>query len=316
MKYRVTHQTEYFYSERVPLCHNLIRLRPRDTVFQKCIRHAMGIKPTPADRRERVDFFGNHVTWIAIQEPHESLNIHVVSEVEVKPHSIPPGEEGPPWEQVPEMLRTQLDPAIVRTYEYTFDSPFVPRDPALAAYARPSFRPGAPLLSCIHDLTQRIWHEFTFDTGATTIGTPVLDVLRHRHGVCQDFAHLEIGCLRSLGLAARYVSGYVVTRPPPGKPRLIGADASHAWISAFIPQLGWIDFDPTNGVIPSSEHITLGWARDYDDVSPVEGIITGGHRHTLSFAVDVETISTPTNGDGAAEKAPSEGREMIQKDTK
>ena len=176
--------------------------------------------------------------------------------------------------------------------QFTFDSTYVASSPELADYARPSFAAGRSLLDCATDLTQRIFADFTFDSGATVIGTPVLDVLHHRHGVCQDFAHLEIGCLRSLGLAARYVSGYLVTKPPPGRPRLVGADTSHAWLSAYFPDYGWIDFDPTNGVIPSAEHITLAWARDYDDLSPVRGgWSVGGHRHSLAVSVDVEPVA-------------------------
>jgi transglutaminase-like putative cysteine protease len=294
VKYRITHQTEYFYGERVPLSHNVIRMRPRETPSQTCDRHVMGIFPTPAERRERVDFFGNNITWLSIQEPHDSLKIDVASEVEVTAGQPPPDLNGPPWETVPDYFHSRHDPIVLHAREYTLDSTSIVKSEEFAEYARPSFPAGAPLLPSILHLTQRIWHEFTFDTGVTTVGTPVLDVLRHRHGVCQDFAHLQIACLRSLGLAARYVSGYVVTHPPRGQPRLVGADASHAWVAAYIPDYGWVDFDPTNGVIPNGEHITIGWGRDYDDISPVEGIITGGHRHTLSFSVDVETISPET----------------------
>jgi transglutaminase-like putative cysteine protease len=297
LKYRITHQTEYFYAERVPLCHNIIRLRPRDTAWQTCDRHAMGISPTPSERRERVDFFGNNVTWLAIQEPHESLKIDVSSDVEVTPNQPPDDIKTPAWETVPQYLHSHLDQQVLIAREYTLDSTHIATAEEFADYARPSFAPGGELLPSILDLTHRIWHEFTFDTGVTTIGTPVHEVLRHRHGVCQDFAHLEIACLRSLGLAARYVSGYVVTKPPPGGQRLIGADASHAWVAAYIPDYGWVDFDPTNGLIPNGEHITIGWGRDYDDVSPVEGIITGGHRHTLSFSVDVETLEPVSKKD-------------------
>ncbi len=290
MRYRIVHQTEYFYAERVPLCHNVLRLRPRDTAFQRCDVHEMNVTPVPADRRERVDFFGNHATWIAIQEPHQSLKIQVKSEVEVANGAPPENLHGPAWEEAVSQLASSRDPQLLAAREYSFDSPQVPRSEELAHFARSDFPPGAPLMHCIRKLTHRIYDEFVFDTGATTIGTPILEVLHHRHGVCQDFAHLQIGCLRSLGLAARYVSGYVMTKPPPGQRRLIGADASHAWVSAFIPGHGWIDFDPTNGVSPNDEHITIGWARDYDDVSPVRGVMTGGRSHAMNFFVDVEPI--------------------------
>jgi len=309
MRYRVTHHTEYSYGERVPLCHNVIRLRPRDTAFQTCATHELTISPLPADRREHVDFFGNHVTWVAIQEPHNRLKVSTISEIDVIPGNAPADPkssawQSPAWDQVKNSVANRRDPDGLAAQEYSFDSPYVMRGPELAEFARPSFPPGAPLLPAILNLTNRIFHEFTFDTGATTIGTPILEVLHHRHGVCQDFAHLQIGCLRSLGLPARYVSGYVVTKPPPGQPRLMGADASHAWISAYVPDHGWIDFDPTNGLIPNGEHITIAWARDYDDLSPVKGVITGGHRHSLNFSVDIEPIASPAKSETDGNKQP------------
>jgi transglutaminase-like putative cysteine protease len=292
MRYRITHQTEYFYADRVPLGHNVIRLRPRDTAFQICDRNELSITPAPADQRQRVDYFGNYATWISVQEPHQSLKIDMSSDVNVISRTVPADLTGPPWDQVPAMISSRLDPNVLAAREYTFDSPHVPRSAELAEYARKDFPPGAPLVMCVMNLTHRIFDEFTFDTKATTIGTPILEILRHHHGVCQDFAHLQIGCMRSLGLPARYVSGYLATKPPPGQRRLIGADASHAWISAFIPGYGWLDFDPTNDTVPSDQHITIGWARDYDDLSPVKGVTVGGHSHRLEFSVDVEALPT------------------------
>jgi len=307
IKYKVTHTTEYYYNEPVPLCHNLIRLWPRDTVHQRCVTCSLTISPVPAERHDRVDFFGNHATWVSLQEPHKVLRVEAVSEVEVQPSVPPPSDpNGPSWESVVELLswrgdaRRPPDPVLLAVREYTFDSPQLKAGPELADYARPSFPPRRPLLAAVIDLTQRIYKEFTFDARATTVGTPVLDVLRNRRGVCQDFAHLEIGCLRSLGLAARYVSGYVLTRPPPGQKRLVGADASHAWVSVFFPGTGWVDFDPTNNVLPSTEHVTLGWARDYDDVSPIKGVIIGGHRHSMYVGVTVEPILSPEEAAAAA----------------
>lgn len=291
MKYRVVHKTEYSYAEQIPEGHNVIRLHPRDTHAQICTHHELTIRPTPADIRERVDFFGNHVTWLALQEPHERLRIEAISEVDVhspiSPDDIP---DGPAWDSVNNILSSRLDSNSLLARQFLFDSPMIPSDPQLAEFARRDFPRGAPIVPCILNLTHRIFHDFTFDTGATVIGTPVLEVLKSRHGVCQDFAHLQIGCLRSLGLPARYISGYVLTTTPEGQPRLMGADASHAWISAYIPEYGWVDFDPTNGMIPCGEHITIGWARDYDDLSPVRGIITGGHQHHLHYSVDVEPM--------------------------
>lgn len=290
MRYKVVHSTEYYYGDAVPLCHNVLHLHPRETERQRVVSHVIGITPNPLSRSERVDFFGNPVTWFTLQEPHESLKIVMRAEVEVKTYETPTGLFWPAWEQVARMLRELRRPDTLDARQFTFDSTYVAANPELVEYARPSFPAGRSLLDCATELTKRIFADFTFDSGATTIGTPVLDVLHHRHGVCQDFAHLGIGCLRSMGLAARYVSGYLVTKPPPGRPRLVGADTSHAWIAVYFPDYGWIDFDPTNGIIPSAAHITLAWARDYDDISPVRGVVVGGHQHSLVVSVDVEPI--------------------------
>jgi transglutaminase-like putative cysteine protease len=232
------------------------------------------------------------VTWFAIQEPHKSLKIVACSLIDVKPFEPPKEFWWPAWEEVVRTLGQQRDANVLEAQQFVSDSPYITRHPQLAEYARPSFAQGRPLLDCVTELTHRIHAEFKFDKNATTVGTPVLEVLQHRHGVCQDFAHLQIGCLRSLGLAARYVSGYLCTAPPPGCARIVGGDASHAWVSVYFPDFGWIDFDPTNGVLPSSGHITLGWARDYDDISPVRGVVVGGRRHSLQVSVDVEPVGT------------------------
>jgi transglutaminase-like putative cysteine protease len=212
---------------------------------------------------------------------------------------VPPAEiVSPVWEEAVDALRRRREPDFLDARQFVFDSNFISLSPELAQYARASFAPGRRLLDCVTDLTRQIFADFTFDSRATTIGTPVLEILRHRRGVCQDFAHLQIGCLRSLGLAAGYVSGYLVTQPPPGRPRLVGADTSHAWVTVFFPDFGWVDFDPTNGLLPSSDHITLALARDYDDISPVRGVVVGGGRHSLSVSVDVEPVAAP-QPDGA-----------------
>jgi transglutaminase-like putative cysteine protease len=176
---------------------------------------------------------------------------------------------------------------VTEAYQFIFDSPYVTIWPAIRRFAAPSFSAGRPFLEAVQDLTERIYRTFTYDPTATSISTPLHDVLRHRRGVCQDFAHLEIACLRSQGLAARYVSGYLVTQPPPGQPRLRGADASHAWLSVYCPDLGWIEVDPTNNVFPGSGHIRVAFGRDYSDVSPIKGVVLGGGEHTLQVAVDV-----------------------------
>jgi transglutaminase-like putative cysteine protease len=294
VRYRVRHSTRYTYAEAIPLSHNLVRLRPRDRAVQTCLRHNLTIHPTPAVSSERFDYYGNDVVWFSLQEPHSELTITAKSDVEVNLGLRPDVSRGASWEQVLYTLQTAPDAETIFARQFTFDSPYVPRTPELAAYAEPSFAPGRPLLECVMDLTERIYKDFQFLPGSTRVGTPVLDVLRTRRGVCQDFAHLQIGCLRSLGLAARYVSGYIVTTPPPGQKRLLGADVSHAWTSVFSPDFGWMDFDPTNGVIPSDMHVTVAWARDYDDVGPVRGIMIGGQRQKLEVSVDVVPIE-PSN---------------------
>ncbi len=290
MRYRVTHTTDYHYGESVPLSHNLVHLRPRDTQRQNCHSNSIAISPAPALRRDRIDFFGNHMSWFSVQEPHQRLRIQALSEVDVSPFVPPPGIEVLPWDQTPTILAARRDEATLEARQFTFDSGYVPRSSDLADYARPSFPPGRSLFEAVVELTHRIQKEFIFSAGATTVGTPIADVLRHRRGVCQDFAHLQIGCLRSLGLAARYVSGYILTHPPADGRLLVGADASHAWLSVFIPDFGWLDLDPTNGLIPSAEHISLGWARDYDDISPIKGVIVGAHRHDLTVSVTVTPL--------------------------
>jgi transglutaminase-like putative cysteine protease len=286
----VRHATHYVYAEPIPLSHNVVRMRPRDRDLQSCLRHMLTIRPTPAVSSERLDYFGNDVVWFSLQEPHSELSITAQSEVEVSLGLRPDVSQGSSWEQVLQVLRYAPDTETIFAQQFTFDSPYVPRAAELAGYAETSFRAGRPFLECVLDLTERIHREFQFLPGSTRVGTPVLDVLRTRRGVCQDFTHLQIGCLRSLGFAARYVSGYIVTSPPPGQRRLVGADVSHAWVSVFSPDFGWMDFDPTNGAMPSDTHVTVAWARDYDDVGPVRGIVIGGQRQKLDVSVDVAPI--------------------------
>ena len=294
MRYRVTHSTRYDYAQPVSLSHNVVRLRPRSHGLQTCLRHRLFIVPTPAKRRERLDYFGNYSDYFCLQESHHHLTIAAQSEVEVRPSARLDLTQGQSWEQVRELLEHAPDRDTLSASEFSFDSPYVSRCDELASYAQSSFTEGRPLLESVMDLTKRIHSEFKFLPGSTSVGTPILEVMGTRRGVCQDFAHIQIGCLRSLGLAARYVSGYLVTTPPPGRERLTGADVSHAWVSVFVPTTGWIDFDPTNGLMPSGEHITVAWGRDYSDVGPIQGILVGGRRHQLHVAVDVLPEETPT----------------------
>ena len=293
MRYRVTHSTRYGYEETIPLSHNVVRMRPRDHASQTCLQHQLLVIPAPAVRNEGFDYFGNHETWFSLQEPHTVLRIAAQSEVQVNPSGPHEVTHGPSWEQVLQILAVAPDAETLAAREFTFESPHIPWSPELADFARPSFISGRPFLQCVFDLTQRIHHDFKFLAGSTEIDTDVLDVLRSRQGVCQDFSHLQICCLRSLGFSAKYVSGYIATYPPPGRERLVGADASHAWVSVFAPGPGWVDFDPTNGLMPSDGHITLAWGRDYDDVGPARGILIGGQRHWMDVSVDVVPIAVP-----------------------
>jgi transglutaminase-like putative cysteine protease len=287
VKYRVTHSTRYGYEEAIPLSHNVVRLRPREHANQICLQHQLNLLPLPAVRNEGFDYFGNHVTWFSLQEPHMGLRIVAESQVEVTRPVAPEFTQGPSWENVLYTLASSRDRATLAAREFAFESAYVPWSPELAAYAAPSFSADQPFLQCVFDLTKRIYRDFKFLPGSTKIETPVMDVFHSGQGVCQDFAHLQIGCLRSRGFSARYVSGYIATVPPPGQKRLDGADASHAWISAFAPGFGWVDFDPTNGLMPADAHVTLAWGRDYSDVGPAKGILIGGKRHWMDVAVDV-----------------------------
>jgi len=288
VKYQITHSTTYKYGNAVSLSHNITRLRPRDNAArQVCLRHDLLVLPAPSDRTDSFDYFGNHVSYFSLQESHNELKIVARSQVEVTTAPNPDFVGGSTWEAVRDALLVSADQESRGAREFSFDSPHVTRSVDLARYAMASFPAGRPFLACVLDLTERIHREFEFLPGSTNIGTPVADVLRTRKGVCQDFTHLQLGCLRSLGFAARYVSGYIVTTPPPGQRRLQGADVSHAWVSAFAPRVGWIDFDPTNGIIPTDSHITVGWARDYDDIGPVRGVVVGGQRQHLDVSVDV-----------------------------
>jgi transglutaminase-like putative cysteine protease len=287
MKFRIVHRTRYSYAEAVSLSHNILRMRPRTHDRQTCLRHELSISPAPGAKQDSFDYFGNHMAYFSLSESHNQLTIDAYSEVEVDSRPQNSLSDGASWEQVRQMLVDPPDRQTLLAREFSLDSPYVTRLPDMTEYARPSFAPGQPLLKCVLDLTERIHRDFEFLPGSTKVETPILDVLRTRRGVCQDFTHLQIGCLRSLGLAARYVSGYLDTTPPPGKERLVGADVSHAWVGVYTPECGWVDFDPTNGIMPSNRHITVAWARDYDDLSPIRGILVGGRRQRLDVAVDV-----------------------------
>jgi transglutaminase-like putative cysteine protease len=258
----------------------------------KVTRGELHIHPTPATRTERVDYFGNVLCFFTVQEPHKELVVEARSEVVMEREAMQWPQQSPPWEEAARSLPNDLTPAALEAYQFVFESPRIRVRPEFAAYALESFTSGRPLTEGLLDLTARIYKDFRFDAKVTNVRTPTEEVFRKRRGVCQDFSHLQVACLRSLNLAARYVSGYLRTYPPPGKPRLVGADASHAWVSAYCPGVGWLDMDPTNNLVPSDGHVTLAWGRDYGDVSPVRGLILGGGAHTLKVAVDMEPIES------------------------
>ncbi len=289
MKYRIHHRTAYVYAGGVTLCHNILHLKPRKTPRQTCLSAKLSITPEPAVVREYPDYFGNLITYFCIEERHESLDILAQSEVEVAAFTPPLVEFTPPWEDVRDTLNYNA-PAHLDAIQYKVPSDHVILDETVAAYALQSFTPRRPILAAAQDLTTRIHRDFKYDTTATSINTAPQEVMRIRKGVCQDFAHLQIACFRAIGLAARYVSGYLQTRPAGDPQKLVGADASHAWVAFYCPEFGWIDLDPTNNLVPSERHVTVSWGRDYADVSPVKGVIIGGGRHTISVGVDVAAI--------------------------
>jgi len=290
MRYRVAHTTEFIYAARVGLCYNEARLLPRDLPQQRIETAELQIEPMPHDYYERFDYYGNRTVYFSIQQPHDQLCVTAHSEVDTSA-TIPEEAAGRlSWEMARERLRNVRSAEILDASQFVLDSPTVVVNDLILNYALPSFTPGRPLIEAVHDLMQRIFHEFNYDPEFSTIATPLKDVLEHRSGVCQDFAHLAIGCLRSMGLAARYVSGYIETEPPPGQERLVGADASHAWFSAYLPEHGWLDFDPTNNQLPGDRHITVTWGRDFADVTPLKGVAFGSGEHELKVAVDVLAI--------------------------
>ena len=282
VQYEVVHTTRYDYRESVAVSHHMARLSPRVLPYQQRLQHDLLIEPPPAVMTTHTDYFGNAVTYFAMQGAHKRLIVRARSQVTMQAPSLPASSNTPPWEAVADRATLPLE-----ALEFLFDAALIPVSTELRAYARAAFAPGRPLLDAVLELTRRIHDDFTFDREATTVATPLADVFKSRRGVCQDFARLEIACLRSLGLPARYVSGYLETVPPADSPRLVGADSSHAWLTVYCPEVGWIPVDPTNNLVPSLTHVTLAWGRDYTDVSPIHGVILGGGDHTLRVNVDV-----------------------------
>lgn len=292
-RYQVLHDTHYRYDSPVSLAQQLAHLWPRDNPWQRCSEQRLQIHPQPTVRRDELDVFGNPLTRLAFERPHDELQVNARLQVEVLQRPALDFRRSAPWEKACDALSYSARPMDAETLDacrYRFQSPYVHLKGVFAEFSASCFPPGCPLLLGAQALMEKIFKEFTFDAEATQVATPLVEVLERRRGVCQDFAHLMLACLRSHGLAARYVSGYLLTRPPPGQPRLIGADASHAWVSVYCPVLGWVDFDPTNNIQPALEHITLAWGRDFSDVSPLRGVILGGGNHDPEVRVTVMPV--------------------------
>jgi transglutaminase-like putative cysteine protease len=285
VRYRIGHVTHYRYTESVSNSQHELHLLPRPMPRQRCLSAAITVEPTPIAYHERTDYYGNRASHVVLATSHSELIVTAQSRVELTLQPAPTSSSDGPWEDAVAALADPRCPLLAQ--EMAFASPFVAPWTGLEEYARPSFPPGRPLLQAALDLMGRIHADFTYDARATTIATPLAEVLQKRRGVCQDFAHLMIGCLRSLGLSAMYISGYLVTKPSPGCARLQGADASHAWLAVWSPRFDFIDLDPTNNVLPSEAHITLAIGRDFGDVTPLRGVILGGGHHELEVGVDV-----------------------------
>jgi transglutaminase-like putative cysteine protease len=304
VKYRVVHKTEYVYGVTVSLSHNLAHLRPRNLPAQQCLGYRLQVDPLPLDLAEHEDFFGNHVSYFSITQPHQTLTVTATSEIQVDAGSGQLAlDKDMPWDEVRVRLAEPLTDGARENRQFVLDSALATAAPELAGYAAASFPPGRPLLEAVRELMARVHHEFTYDPGFSTGSTPLAEVLSSRRGVCQDFAHLAIASLRSLGLAARYVSGYLETLPPPGQAKQQGTDESHAWFSVYLPDVGWHDFDPTNNKIPLDQHVTTAWGRDYADVTPLKGVIFGGDPgHSPRVSVDMTRLPEPDAAAGQVKR--------------
>lgn len=291
MKYRIKHTTQYQYVAQVSMCFNEARMSPVNSSHQTCARNRFVIHPAPESLHKRFDYFGNQVTSFDILLPHKELSVTVYSEVQVLDHTQQALFSADyPWEFVRDTLATSTEPEQIAIREFLLPSPLIPVFDEVREYAKKSFPPGRPVLEAVQELVSRIYTDFKYSPGFSTISTPLREVMAHRRGVCQDFAHLGISCLRSMGLAAGYVSGYLETVPPPGQEKLEGADASHAWLAVYTLDFGWIHFDPTNDMMTRDQHITLAFGRDFADVTPLKGVIYGGDEHELKVSVDVRRI--------------------------
>lgn len=283
----ISHVTHYDYASRVDLAMHLLHLQPLSRADQQLEDFRLDIDPPATRNQASLDYFGNPQHHLTLTTPHHALTVRAESRVRRLAAATPNPSISPAWESVRAAMRYRAGQPWLPAAEFCFPSAFVPLHPAFQAYAQLEFTPGRPLLEAAIGLMARIHHEFTYATASTDLTTPALEAFSRRQGVCQDFAHIMIACLRSLGLPARYVSGYLLTQPPPGQPRLLGVDASHAWLAVWCPQHDWVELDPTNNLIAAQSHAVIACGRDYADVAPLRGVIQGGGSHTLSVAVSV-----------------------------
>ncbi len=316
MDLSVTHETRYGYAPAVEIAQHMAFLQPVNTATQQVLQHSLSVTPEPALRHHALDVFGNHRCFFSLQSPHDELVVRAHSHVLTRPLALHASHVT--WEAMRELMRyrkgVDYDPAV----EFTFSSPHVPLDDAFADYARASFPAGATVLDGARDLMQRMHADFAYVPQSTEVNTPALQALAQRKGVCQDFAHILLGCLRTLGLPARYVSGYLLTEPAPGQPRTVGSDASHAWVSLYLPdwpaQSPWCDLDPTNNQMgcgaPAEHYVTLAYGRDFSDVSPLRGVIHGGASHTLAVGVTVAPVLRDNAGPAGADGAPPSSEDL------
>lgn len=291
MKFRIRHTTTYIYSEPVKLSQNHARLSPQTNSLQTSMNSAIEIVPTPHFQQRYVDHFDNTVTVFELFSSHNEMKVIATSDVELLTHSNQSlFSDQVPWETVREQLNHPRDKATTNAAFFTLPTALTMPTPEIRDYALQSFKGNTSVVNGCQDLMARIFNDFTFDPSFSTISTPITTVFAHKRGVCQDFAHFTLACIRSLGLAARYVSGYIETLPPPGEEKLEGADATHAWISVYVPGSGWIDYDPTNNLRPHDQHVTLATGRDFADVTPIKGVMYGGGTQILDVAVDMKRL--------------------------
>lgn len=287
VRYRVEHETRYAYDAPVSQSWQRARLTPRILPWQRLLVHGIDIDPPPDERHDGPDAFGNTVTHFGLHRAHRRLRVRMHAEIEIGARPQLQADATQPWEAVQQALLQQGEPPDLEAARMCEPTMLLPLSDAARQYAAASFARGRDWLGAVQDLMHRIHADFEFEPGATTVSTSVDEVLQHRRGVCQDFAHLMLAALRGHGLAARYVSGYLLTEPPPGKPRLMGVDASHAWVAAWSPRHGWVEFDPTNDQLADQRYITLAWGADFADVVPLRGVILGGGTQAMDVAVSV-----------------------------